>query len=109
MAVDTFTEFRNQQRELLYPGPANGTYEKPQTIKTVTIPVESTLSEYIDTVNGDGFAKDTDLATTNVKLNAFFPFASVTGSCANDTAAQAAGVPIGGLYHTSGTVKVRLV
>ena len=28
---------------------------------------------------------------------------------ANDAAADAAGVPIGGLYHTSGTVKVRLV
>jgi hypothetical protein len=33
---------------------------------------------------------------------------TITGSCANDAAAQAAGVPIGGLYHTTGTVKVRL-
>ena len=30
-------------------------------------------------------------------------------SYANDAAAAAAGVPIGGLYHTTGTVKVRLV
>ena len=30
-------------------------------------------------------------------------------SAANDTAAAAAGVPLYGLYHTSGTVKVRLV
>ena len=30
-------------------------------------------------------------------------------SAANDAAAAAAGVPIGGLYQTSGTVKVRLV
>ena len=30
-------------------------------------------------------------------------------SAANDTAAAAAGVPIGGMYHTSGAVKVRLV
>lgn len=30
-------------------------------------------------------------------------------SYANDAAAAAAGVPIGGLYHTSGTVKIRLV
>lgn len=29
-------------------------------------------------------------------------------SYANDAAAAAAGVPIGGMYHTSGTVKVRL-
>ena len=27
---------------------------------------------------------------------------------ANDGAAEAGGVPIGGLYHTSGTVKVRV-
>ena len=37
--VDSQTELRNQQRELLYPGPPNGTYGNPQTIKTVTIPV----------------------------------------------------------------------
>jgi hypothetical protein len=30
-------------------------------------------------------------------------------SAANDAAAGAAGVPIGGLYQTSGTVKIRLV
>lgn len=30
-------------------------------------------------------------------------------SAANDAAAAAAGVPLNGLYHTSGTVKVRLV
>lgn len=29
-------------------------------------------------------------------------------SYANDVAAAAAGVPIGGFYHTAGTVKVRL-
>lgn len=29
-------------------------------------------------------------------------------SYANDTEAAAAGVPVGGLYHTAGTVKIRL-
>lgn len=29
-------------------------------------------------------------------------------SYANDTAAATAGVPVGGLYHTAGTVKIRL-
>ena len=29
-------------------------------------------------------------------------------SYANDAAAAAAGVPVGGLYHTAGTVKIRL-
>jgi hypothetical protein len=56
--VDSQTELRNQQRELLYPGPPNGTYGNPQTIKTVTIPVAAELGDYIDTIAGDGFAKD---------------------------------------------------
>ena len=33
---------------------------------------------------------------------------TITGSCINDAAAAVVGVPIGGLYHTTGTVKVRL-
>lgn len=32
-----------------------------------------------------------------------------TASYADDVAAAAGGVPVGGLYHTAGTVKVRLV
>lgn len=31
-----------------------------------------------------------------------------TASYANDAAAAVGGVPVGGLYHTTGTVKVRL-
>ena len=71
----------------------------------VTIPADRTLSEVID----DTFATDADKVTTNAKLNALSPFAAITGSCANDTAAASAGVPVGGLYHTSGAIKVRLV
>jgi hypothetical protein len=33
---------------------------------------------------------------------------TITGSCVNDAAAASAGVPVGGLYHTTGTIKVRL-
>jgi len=33
---------------------------------------------------------------------------TITGSCVNDAAAAVVGVAIGGLYHTTGTVKVRL-
>jgi hypothetical protein len=73
--------------------------------KGVVIPANRTLSEVID----DTFATDTDKTTTNAKLNALSPFASITGSCANDAAAASAGVPVGGLYHTSGAIKVRLV
>lgn len=32
-----------------------------------------------------------------------------TTSYANDAAAAAAGIPVGGLYHTAGAVKIRLV
>jgi hypothetical protein len=37
--------------------------------------------------------------------------ASVSSSFnfADDTTAAAGGVPLGGLYHTSGTIKIRLV
>ena len=71
----------------------------------VTIPANRTLSEVID----DTFATDTDKVSTNAKLDALSPFAAITGSCANDAAAASAGVPVGGLYHTSGAIKVRLV
>lgn len=39
-----------------------------------------------------------------VNLYAFLPLTSY----ANDSAAAAGGVAVGGLYHTTGTVKVRL-
>ena len=71
----------------------------------VTIPANRTLGEVID----DTFATDTDKVTTNAKLDALSPFAAITGSCTNDAAAASAGVPVGGLYHTAGAIKVRLV
>ena len=75
-------------------------------------------SQLQTTLDGAGLATDTDISASNaarVSLSgsiatkmANTSFASITGSFANDTAAQAAGVPVGGLYHTTGTVKVRL-
>ena len=70
----------------------------------VLIPANRTLSEVID----DTFATDADKVTTNAKLDALSPFAAITGSCANDAAAASANVPVGGLYHTAGAIKVRL-
>ena len=72
--------------------------------KGIVIPANRTLSEVID----DTFATDADKVTTNAKLNALSPFATITGSCANDAAAASANVPVGGLYHTAGAIKVRL-
>lgn len=81
---------------------ANPVYSTKQI--GVTIPANKTLSEVVD----ETFATDSDKVTTNAKLNALSPFAAITGSCANDAAAASANVPVGGLYHTAGAIKVRL-
>ena len=78
----------------------------------------STLSDVITGLNTT-FATDVDVATlqttstlTSSSIEAAWtklvPKYTVTGSCANDAAAASAGVPVGGLYHTTGAVKVRL-
>jgi hypothetical protein len=86
-------------------------------------------SQLQTTLDGNGLATDTDISASNaarVSLSgsvsssitslsgsiatkmANTSFGYVTGSFANDGAAASAGVPVGGLYHTTGTVKVRL-
>jgi len=63
------------------------------------------------TLDGAGLATDasvTSLSGSIATKLANTSFEYVTGSFANDGAAASAGVPIGGLYHTTGTVKVRL-
>jgi hypothetical protein len=74
-----------------------------------TVPVMIASNTTLNAVVDATFATDVDKVATNAKLDALSPFAAITGSCANDTAAASAGVPVGGLYHTSGTIKVRLV
>jgi hypothetical protein len=71
-------------------------------------PVMVAETTTLNTILDATFATDADKTATNSKLDALSPFASITGSCANDTAAANAGVPVGGLYHTTGTIKVRL-
>jgi hypothetical protein len=87
------------------------------------------VSDLQVTLDGDGLATDTDISASNaarVSLSgsvsssitslsgsiatkmANTSFGYITGSFANDGAAASAGVAIGGLYHTTGTVKVRL-
>jgi hypothetical protein len=86
-------------------------------------------SQLQTTLDGNGLATDTDISASNaarVSLSgsvsssitslsgsiatkmANTSFGYITGSFANDGAAASAGVPVGGLYHTTGTVKVRL-
>jgi hypothetical protein len=86
-------------------------------------------SQLQTTLDGNGLATDTDISASNaarVSLSgsvnssitslsgsiatkmANTSFGYITGSFANDGAAASASVAIGGLYHTTGTVKVRL-
>lgn len=58
---------------------ANPVYTTQQ--KGVTIPANTNLADYIDTVNGDGFAKDTDLTdgTKNLVVNKVAATSNGTG------------------------------
>ena len=109
---------------------ANPVY--PTQNVAVTIAANRTLNQVVD----DTFSTDADTDTTNARITsvsssinttigtkastvsvtaisssfaAIIPFNSITGSCTNDAAAASAGVPVGGLYHTAGAIKVRLV
>jgi uncharacterized delta-60 repeat protein len=51
------------------------------------------------------------VSSSNTEFNGFVVLSQVSSSYdfADDTAAASGGVPLGGLYHTSGSVKIRLV
>jgi len=80
------------------------------------------VSDLQVTLDGDGLATDASITSLSGSISASVTslsgsiatkmantsFGYVTGSFANDAAAAAAGVAVGGLYHTTGTVKVRL-
>lgn len=65
--------------------------------------VSSSINTNITSVSG---SINTTITTVSSSLSGRL---TITGSCANDGQAASAGVPVGGLYHTSGTIKVRLV
>ncbi len=50
---------------------------------------------------------DGDLRRLDGKLGLKVAFENMV-SASGDSAAEAAGVPVGGLYHTAGAVKIRL-
>ena len=66
------------------------------------VAVSSSINTTIGAVSG---SIDTRLNAVSQSLSSSI---NIPGTYANDTAAATAGVRIGGLYHTSGTVKVRL-
>ena len=60
-------------------------------------------------VNIGNAAEDAlQIDSTAKTIKAVAPYTMAPGSYANDSAAAAAGVPVGGLYHTAGAVKVRV-
>ena len=78
------------------------------------------VSDLQTTLDGDGLATDTDISASNAARVALSgsiatkmantSFQYITGSNGgwNDESASAAGIPVGGLYHSQGNVKVRL-
>jgi hypothetical protein len=60
------------------------------------------------TLDGTGLASDAALSAVSASFASVSRVYNISGSFANDGAAAAANIPVGGLYHTSGTVKVRL-
>lgn len=55
----------------------------------------------------DGFSVDRISGSAFIST-VLLPLVSSSLNYANDTAAATGGVPLGGLYHTSGTIKIRL-
>jgi len=114
--------YQNQAYEVLYPN-TNARVNRDMGTKPVMINDTTTLNEVVDlTFDTDAAAAlvsgsiNTTITTVSSSIDTRLGVVSgslsgrltITGSCANDAAAQSAGVPIGGLYHTTGTVKVRL-
>jgi hypothetical protein len=79
-------------------------------ITAVSGSTNSTIFAVSGSTNTTIFAVSSSIDTRlNAVSQSLSSSINIPGTYANDTAAQAAGVRIGGLYHTSGTVKVRLV
>lgn len=59
--------------------------------------------------NGTSTSARSDAFKINTTGYVVMPYVSASCNFANDAAAQAGGVPLGGIYHTNGTLKIRLV
>jgi hypothetical protein len=96
------------------------TFETDAVAAMVSASLNTTIFEVSGSTNATIFTLSGSINTTigavsssiNTRLNAVSQSLSssinIPGTYANDTAAGTAGVKIGGLYHTTGTVKVRL-
>lgn len=66
------------------------------------------VSSLITTVDGAGLATDAALSSVSASFASITRRYNISGSFADDAGAAAANIPVGGLYHTSGSVKIRL-
>ena len=83
------------------------------SLNTTIFEVSASIGNNITAVSGSINTRIGAVSSSiDTRLNAVSQSLSssinIPGTYANDTAAATAGVRIGGLYHTSGTVKVRL-
>jgi hypothetical protein len=78
-------------------------------ITAVSGSTNSTIFAVSGSTNSTIFAVSSSIDTRlNAVSQSLSASINIPGTYANDTAAATAGVRIGGLYHTTGTVKVRL-
>lgn len=81
----------------------------------IYIPSHQSLTEFVDT-NFSTDAVVSNLTSNNnltssslaTSITNVFKDYKISGSFANDAAAAVAGIPVGGVYHTAGAIKVRL-
>jgi hypothetical protein len=79
------------------------------TIGAVSSSINTTIGAVSSSINTTIGAVSSSINTTiGAVSSSLSGRLTITGSCVNDAAAAAVGVAIGGLYHTTGTVKVRL-
>jgi len=79
------------------------------TIYAVSASIGNNITAISGSTNTTIFAVSSSIDTRlNAVSQSLSSSINIPGTYANDTAAAAVGVKIGGLYHTSGTVKVRL-
>lgn len=81
----------------------------------IYIPSHQSLTEFVDT-NFSTDAVVSNLTSNNnltsaslaTAITTIFTDYKISGSFADDTAAAVAGIPVGGVYHTAGEIRVRL-
>jgi hypothetical protein len=99
-------------REARYPSPVYTNYVRPETY-LVKVPINSTISDFITTLDST-FQTDVSASLISASLaTTYTTKLTLTGSVENggwnDESASAAGVPINGLYYTTGnSIRVRL-